>query len=130
MSTLRFLLEHPIRARKVKEAVGSKCELCGKISNTDDLEVHTFIDPGKEQEMPAEELECFLLVICQRCHEDLHNLVAGSRAQEILVRQREESVRKKIRAILGYSPRPYNPPDSDVEGAYKDACASKFGNLI
>jgi len=130
MSTPRFLLEHPLRARKVKEAVGSKCELCGKISNTDEIEVHTFIDTGKEQEMPAEELECFLLVLCSRCHDDLHDLPAGCEAQEMLVRQREESVRKKIRAILGYSPRPYNPPDSDIEEAYKDACASRFGNLI
>ena len=130
MSTPRFLLEHPIRARKMKEAVGSKCELCGKISNTDELEVHTFVDPGKEHEMPAEELECFLLVLCQRCHEDLHDLAAENRVQEMLVRQREDLARGKIRAILGYSPRPYTPPDSDVEGAYADACASRFGNLI
>ncbi|OPX69061.1 MAG: hypothetical protein A4E37_00621 [Methanoregulaceae archaeon PtaB.Bin056] len=130
MSTMRFLLEHPIRARKVKEAAGSKCELCGKISNTDELEVHTFIDPGEEQEMPAEELECFLLVLCPQCHEDLHELPAGCEVQQMLVGQREDSIKRRIRAILGYIPSPYTPPDSDVEAAYKDACASKFGNLI
>ncbi len=130
MSTPRFLLEHPIRARKVKEAVGSKCELCGKAEEADSLEVHAFVNEDREGALPAEDLEGWLLVLCSRCHDDLHDLPAGCEAQEMLVGQREDSARRMIRAILGYIPKSYTPPDSDVEGAYKDACASRFGNLI
>ncbi|OPX74293.1 MAG: hypothetical protein A4E39_00666 [Methanoregulaceae archaeon PtaB.Bin152] len=32
----------------------------------------------------------------------------------------------RMREILAYVPRPYIPPDTDLEEAYKDACSSRF----
>jgi hypothetical protein len=130
MSTSPFLLSHPAKANSIKRAAGCRCEICGDSGTEDDLEVHCIFGEGEESHRSPEELEEFLLVLCSRCHADLHASRAGVADQEAIVRARDREVSRRIRKILAFQPGQYSPPDSDVESAYRDACASKYGNLI
>lgn len=130
MSVCHFLLMHPEKAGAVRRAVGSLCEVCGSTLTDDAFMIHTFCESGEERLVPPEDLERFLLVLCPRCHAEIHSRQVPVHEQAAIVRGRRESTSRKIRKILGYVPRRYTPPDSDVEGAYRDACASRYGNLI
>jgi len=130
VSMSRFLLSHPEKAGGIRRAVGSRCEICGSPGEEDSLEVHCFCDPDQESRLAPGELEEFLLVLCSRCHESLHSAGATLRDQQLLARGREREVSERIRKILSFVPKAYDPPESDVEGAYRDACASKYGNLV
>ncbi|MCQ8893012.1 MAG: hypothetical protein NQU46_00015 [Methanolinea sp.] len=128
MSTSPFLLSHPAKANSIKRAAMCRCEICGSPGTEDELEVHCFA--GEEAPGSPEALEGSLLVLCARCHEDLHASCTSVADQEILARARRPDISKRIRRILAFRPGRYEPPDSDLEGAYTDACASKYGNLI
>ncbi|MEM2124093.1 MAG: hypothetical protein QXL43_02005 [Methanolinea sp.] len=130
MSVCQFLLVHPEKAGAVRRAVGSLCEVCGSTLTDDAFVIHSFCDPGEEALASPEDLERYLLVLCPRCHEEIHSRQVPVHGQAAIVRGRSEAISLKIRKILGYVPRHYTPPDSDVESAYRDACASRYGNLI
>jgi len=126
MSTHRFFIDHPIRAKRVKIAVGCCCEICGSILPLEGLEIHA-LDPGREAmragTTPSGEE---ILVLCFRCHEDVHEFLLPLEEQAWIVGMRDAEKRKKIREILSYVPRSYTPPESDIEEAYREACSSRF----
>ncbi|MDH7511044.1 MAG: HNH endonuclease signature motif containing protein [Methanolinea sp.] len=130
MSMLPFLLSHPAKANSIKRAAGCRCEICGSPGTEEELEIHSFSIKGEENPRSPEDLEGSLLVLCARCHADLHESQAGIADQELLARARDREVSRKIRKILAFQPGHVSPPDSDVQGAYLDACASRYGNLI
>jgi len=130
MSLSRFLLSHPEKACSIRRAVNSRCEICGGLLTEESAEIHCFCDTEKEERLDPAGLERFLLVLCSGCHESLHDSGAAIRDQETLAQGREKEVSRRIQRILSSVPRNYEPPDSDVEGAYRDACASRYGNLI
>lgn len=121
MSTLRFFTTYPIKAKKIKLAVGSRCELCSREHMLDNLEIHTTIDEDVAQQHPPAALEGFLLVLCTWCHCDLHVFAVPTFDQQALIRERPEMVRQVIREILSYTPKPYTPPDTDMEQFFLDA---------
>lgn len=126
MSTHRFFIDHPIRAKKVKLATGCCCELCGSSLPLEGLEIHTFsIGMQSVPPQPAV-LEEHLLVLCARCHADIHEFSLPVSEQEWLVRMRDGHKKEEICSILGYVPRRYTPPESDIEEAYREACSSRF----
>jgi hypothetical protein len=130
MSLLSITIENPARGNRIKRAVGSRCELCGSEEALDNLVVHTIVGKEAGEEHPPLGMEpCmepFLLVLCFRCHGAMHAFDAPRGEQEALARQRPEPLRHKIRKILSYVPRPYTPPDTDMEEAYLVACTSHF----
>jgi hypothetical protein len=122
MTTLRFLVHHPVKVKRIKLAAESTCEICGRAGGQEALEVHSLLESGENRYSLAD-LERFLLVLCQNCHREVHFLLVPAEEQEMLVRQRTEDVREKIRTILRYNPKPYTPPDVDMEDAYREASA-------
>ena len=120
MTTLRFLLSHPVKAKRIKLAVGTSCEVCGYEGTLEDLEIHSFLDEAEDRYSLAE-LERFLLILCTWCHWELHAYEISIREQEALVRDRPEPIREEIRTILAYVPKPYTPPEIDMEEAYREA---------
>lgn len=126
MSTHRFFIDHPIRAKKIKLALWCCCELCGSCLPLEGLEIHTFSLEMQQKTPPAAVLEEHLLVLCSRCHEDIHEYSLPVGDQEWLVRMRDAKKKEEIRAILSYVPRKYFPPESDIEEAYREACSSRF----
>lgn len=126
MSSFRFFNTHPIRAKRIKLAAEARCELCGNENGIDDLEIHSLIDEEAALKIPLRDLEPFLLVLCPRCHHDLHRFSAPHGEQQILIQRRREDIRQKICDLLAYVPRSYTPPDTDIEEVYRDACSSRF----
>ena len=126
MTTLRFFLAHYIKVKKIKLAVEGRCEVCRKECALDDLVIHTFINEDEAEKHLLEDLEEFLLVLCSRCHGDIHEFDAPLEEQGAVVRRRPEKIRTQIRKILAYAPKTVQPPDSDLEDAYREACSSRF----
>ena len=122
MTTLRFLLHHSLRAKRIKLAVGASCEVCGYAGVLEDLEVHSFLEAAEDRYSVAD-LEQFLLILCNRCHSEIHTYAISIQEQEALIRERPEPIRENIRAILAYVPKPYTPPEVDMEDAYREASA-------
>ena len=121
MSTLRFFLANHIKVKKIKLVIGSRCELCSREYALENLEIHTFLEKEVAAGHPPAYLERFLLVLCSRCHGELHTHAVSVPEQEALVQERPEPVREEIRAILAYMPKPYQPPEVDLEEAYREA---------
>lgn len=126
MSTFRFFNTHYIRAKRIKLAAEARCELCGKEEGIDDLEIHSLIDEEAAEKVSLHDLEPFLLVLCPRCHHDMHRFSAPYDEQQILIQRRREDIRQKIRDLLAYVPRSYTPPDADIKEVYRDACSPRF----
>ncbi|MEM2123925.1 MAG: hypothetical protein QXL43_01145 [Methanolinea sp.] len=127
MSTERYFTDHPARARRVKVALGCRCEICGDLLPPDALEVHSVPPRGEREnrEDPAR-LEGSVLFLCPRCHADVHEFDVPPRLQRRIVRARDPSAREEIRRILARVPRPYTPPETDIEEAYREACSPRF----
>ncbi len=126
MSFLGITLKNPIRGNRIKRAVGSRCEVCGCEEYLENLVVHTIIEEEEAFGHPPDCMEPFLLILCFQCHEAIHALDAPRHSQEALTMQRPEPLRREIRRILASVPRPYTPPDTDMEEAYIVACTSHF----
>ncbi len=122
MTTLRFLQDHSVKARWIKLAVDTTCEVCGREEWTESLEIHSFLE-GREDPYCPSELEAFILILCSRCHGEIHYHAISRSEQEELVRMRPNPVREKIQSILAHVSRPYIPPEVDLESAYREASA-------
>lgn len=122
MTTLRFLLRHPLKTKRIKLAVRTSCEVCGRAEALEDLEVHSFLEEAEDQYSPAD-LEQFLLILCNQCHQGIHDCMITAPEQEALVQQRPVQIREEIRAILRYVPKLYTPPEVDMEDSYREASA-------
>jgi len=110
---------NPMKERRVKCSVGCRCELCGEAYPSDLLELHLLPGDGR-QIKHGPDLQREILVLCPRCHGDLHEFRLPRVDQKGLVRSRPAGVRKEIRAILGYNPKPYTPPDADLAAVYEE----------
>ncbi|MDD1672592.1 MAG: hypothetical protein LUO82_06295 [Methanomicrobiales archaeon] len=121
MTTLRFFYTYPIKAKKIKLVVSLRCELCGREHPLDELGIHTMIDEKVAQQQLPADLEGFLLVLCTWCHWDLHAFSVPISEQEELIRERPEMIRHQIRQILAYTPKPYTPPNTDMEQFFLEA---------
>jgi hypothetical protein len=111
---------NPVKERRVKHSVGCRCELCGEEYPSAILEIHLLPGDGKRVR-PGPDLQREILVLCPRCHWEVHDCEVPRADQKTLVRSRPARVRMEIRAILGYHPKPYNPPDVDLASVYEEA---------
>jgi hypothetical protein len=115
------LKPNPVKERRVKRSVGCRCELCGEAYASDLLEIHLLPGEGRRVR-PGPDLQREILVLCARCHREIHEFRIPRADQKTLVRSRPAGVRREIRAILGYNPKPYAPPEVDLAAVYTDAC--------
>ncbi|WP_292364618.1 HNH endonuclease signature motif containing protein [Methanoculleus sp. UBA208] len=88
------------KQRRIKEAVGSKCELCGKKYPLRNLKIHHIVEVhtasgSKDLNSPGN-----LLVLCSICHDDVHHKPVPKTKQKEIVRKRSEHIKKEISAIL------------------------------
>jgi hypothetical protein len=111
---------NPVKERRVKRAAGLRCELCGGTYPSDLLEIHLLPGNGRRVN-PGPDLQREILVLCHRCHREIHESRVSRADQKTLVRSRTAGVRKEIRAILGYHPKPYTPPEADLAAVYEEA---------
>jgi hypothetical protein len=114
-------MTNSIRAKKIKLSVGSHCELCGRETALDNLEIHTFITDEEAGIYPLADLESYLLILCAWCHCDLHTFEVTNAEQTALVTQRNKGICREIREILAFVSKPYIPPDTDLEQLFLDA---------
>ncbi|MCJ7742501.1 MAG: hypothetical protein MUO95_07465, partial [Methanoregula sp.] len=52
-----------------------------------------------------------VLIVCQSCHSHVHRLPVSIGKQRALVKNRSFYIRRDIRRIMGYVPKPYRAPD-------------------
>lgn len=90
----------PAKQRKIKEAVGSKCELCGKKYPLRNLKIHHIEEVHKASKRTDLNTPGNLLVLCSICHDDVHHKPIPKVKQKGLIKKRSESVKKEVRAIL------------------------------
>ena len=108
-----------VKERRVKRAVGLRCELCGGAYPSDLLEIH-LLPPDGRRARPGPDLQREILVFCPSCHREIHEHRVPRADQKTLVRSRSGRVRREIRAILGYNPEPYTPPEVDLAAVYDE----------
>jgi len=110
---------NPARERRVKCSCGFRCELCGGAYPPDLLEIHLL--PGSRGRVePGPDLQREILVLCHRCHRQVHEFRLLRADQKILVRSRPAGVRREIRGILGSTPKPYTPPEANLAAVYEE----------
>lgn len=113
---------NPAKERRVKRSVGCRCELCGGTYASDLLEIH-LLPVDRRQGKPGPDLQREILILCPGCHRGIHEMRIHRADQKVLVRSRSARVRKEIREILSYNPKPYTPPgDVDLAAVYEEAC--------
>ena len=110
----------PVRIKRIILATGCRCELCGKEILAADLEVHTIGAAGDRTGGSTADLERDLLVLCPRCHREVHEQAIGEDEQRALMAFRAAEVIEEIRKILSTKPKPYVPPEVDLEGTFTD----------
>jgi hypothetical protein len=116
----RGLAPDHIKVRKIKLVLDRSCELCGGEWPVESLEIHAISgDRLRGRERP--DLEREILVLCSSCHRDLHEASLTVAEQKEILRYRPVEKRREIRRILGYTPKPYVPPDCDISGIYEEA---------
>jgi hypothetical protein len=110
-----------VRQKRIAIAAGCMCELCGGEYLAADLEIHTMGTAHGRKGESLPELERELLVLCPRCHQDVHEDCVGEEEQRALLAFRTPEVTETIRAILSTRPKPYVPPEVDLEETFADA---------
>ena len=109
----------PEQEKKLKIAVEGRCELCSEYFAFPFLGIHR-ISRRLYREM-VRDPSTRILVVCQLCHHHIHRLPVRVRDQRAIVSRRSFFVRQDIRKILGYTPKPYSPPDdSDISQMYEE----------
>ena len=110
----------PVRIKRIILATGCRCELCGKEILAADMDVHTIGAAGDKTGEATAGLEREILVLCPRCHQDVHEQGTGEEEQRALLSFRKPEVIQEIRKILSTKQKPYVPPEVDLETAYSD----------
>jgi hypothetical protein len=100
----------PTQERKLKLAVEGTCELCSGYFPLHDLTIHR-ISRRQYREM-VQDPSTRILVVCNLCHEHIHRLPVPVLRQRSIVSGRSFFVRRDIRRVLGYRPKPYTPPEN------------------
>lgn len=94
---------------KLKIAVEQTCELCRDYHPSALLEIH-LISRRLYKEM-IRDPSARILVVCQSCHNHIHRLPVPVGKQRAIVKERSFFIRRDLRRILGYTPKPYKAPD-------------------
>lgn len=94
---------------KLKIAVEQTCELCHEYHPSAFLEIH-LISRRLYKEM-VRDPSARILVVCQSCHNHIHRLPVPVGKQRAIVKARSFFIRRDLRRILGYTPKPYQAPD-------------------
>jgi len=98
-----------VQEEKLKIAVENTCELCHEYYPSLFLEIHILSrHPTKEMKRDR---STRVLIVCQSCHSHVHRLPVSIGKQRALVKNRSFYIRRDIRRILGYVPKPYRAPD-------------------
>ncbi|MDD1696250.1 MAG: hypothetical protein LUQ54_05065 [Methanoregula sp.] len=109
MQETDFRGSSPVLEKNLKIAVEQTCELCREYYPLSMLEIH-LISRRRYKEMVRDPSTRFL-VVCQSCHNHIHQLPVPAGKQRALVKSRSFFIRRDLRRILGYTPKPYTPPD-------------------
>jgi hypothetical protein len=99
----------PVLEKKLKIAVEQTCELCREYHPVSSLEFHR-ISRRRYKEM-VRDPSARILIVCQSCHHHIHQLPVPVGKQRALVKARSFFIRRDVRRILGYVPKPYRVPD-------------------
>jgi len=99
----------PIQEEKLKIASENTCELCREYYPSLFLQIH-IISRHQTKEMKHDP-STRILIVCQTCHSHIHKLPVSIGKQRALVKHRSFYIRKDMRRILGYVPKPYKAPD-------------------
>ena len=99
----------PIQEEKLKIASENTCELCHEYYPSLFLQIHIISrHPTKEMKHDP---STRILIVCQTCHAHIHKLPVSIEKQRALVKNRSFYIRRDMRRILGYVPKPYKAPD-------------------
>ena len=99
----------PVQEQKLKTAVENTCELCREYFPSVFLELH-LISRRLYREMTRDP-STRILIVCQPCHTHIHALPVPVGRQRAIARGRSFYIRRDIRRVLGYVPKPYQAPD-------------------
>jgi hypothetical protein len=109
----------PEQEQKLRIAVEYTCELCHEYRPASFLEIHC-ISRRLYKEMKQDPSARFLIV-CPICHNHIHSLPVPIRKQRALVKGRSFFIRRDLRGIVGYRPKPYEAPeDIDLYVIYEE----------
>jgi hypothetical protein len=109
----------PEEERKLKTSVESTCELCGNYTPLSLLEIHLISRRQTKKEVRDPSLR--ILVACPLCHYQLHAIPVPVKLQRLIAGHRNFFIRRDLRNVLGYKPKPYTPPeDQDIPAIYED----------
>ncbi|HNY89625.1 MAG TPA: hypothetical protein PKL35_07585 [Methanoregulaceae archaeon] len=129
MDLSEYLAAHPEKSRELKSATGCRCENCSLEYPLALLEVHT-IGSTLSVETPHIDLQYYLLVLCPSCSRSFRSGKVALSLQRDLVRLRNRQVRRRMRAILSYQPKPYTPSvDFDPEVIFREVVSSTSPDL-
>ncbi|OPX65290.1 MULTISPECIES: hypothetical protein [unclassified Methanoregula] len=99
----------PAQEKRLKLAVEGTCELCSEYFALPFLDIHR-ISRRQYREMKRDP-STRILVVCHLCHDHIHHLPVPVRQQREIVSRRSFFVRRDLRRVFGYRPRPYSPPE-------------------
>jgi len=104
----RLLGLPPVKERKIKIAVGCRCENCQNLFPLPVLEIHAGLEDRSSISCSAESV----IVLCPSCHRSLHMHGPEQSWRRLLASQREPVIHNQIIAIIDYRPEPYQAPES------------------
>ena len=99
----------PAQERKLKIAVEQICELCHDYYSLSFLKIH-LISRRLYKEMKRDP-STRIMVVCDVCHNHIHKLPVPVGKQRAIVKGRSFFIRRDMRRIMGYQPKPYQAPD-------------------
>lgn len=109
------------KARQIKLAVESTCELCREYTPLSLLELHgTPVDHRPKKPGPKG-CERHTLVVCSACHRHIHELPVPEEKILALIEKRPFVIRTEFLRALGHVPKHYSPPeDIDIPRVFDE----------
>jgi hypothetical protein len=99
---------------RIQVVAGGICERCSESGDPRRLRIHQLPPAGANPEKR-------ILILCPRCDQEIRILPVETR--RTWVEQRPFALRRVLRAILGYRPSAYVPPEGpDPAELYRSAC--------
>ena len=118
------------QVKRIARTVSNRCELCGDEWPAHLLEIH-FIRSNRSVPPPRKNLHRWILVLCPRCHGDVHRQAGSFRDQMHLVSLRDPEVSREIRRILLFPSRSYEAPESfDPDRFFLDPSPVPWGWVV
>jgi hypothetical protein len=104
----RLLGLSQVKDRRIKMAVGCRCENCQNMFSIPVLEIHAGPEDLSIHPCSADSV----IVLCPACHRSLHSHGSEKHWRNLLAGQRDPDVRERISTIIDYRPAPYQAPES------------------